>query len=174
MIQAVLQAIPIHHTSFFKIPKKIFDEMNKKMAKLWWGSQEHKIHWSSWATLCEGKFRGGYEFRDLNKFNFALLAKLGWQLAAHPDVLWARLMKGHCYLNGSFLLDRKKEGVTGFRGLEQCVHVQVLKSYVKGCANRLVMIAQRDFERIHGFLPIQTSGFDLKSCIILTSTGCQS
>lgn len=79
LIKAVLQAIPTHQMSCFEIPKKILEEINKLATKFWWGSKDEgqKIHWASWVTLCDGKFKGGYGFTDLNQFNLALSAKLG-------------------------------------------------------------------------------------------------
>lgn len=170
MIKAVLQAIPTHHMSRFKISKKILDEMNRKMSKILWGNEneDQKIHWSNWATLCEEKFRDVCEFKDLNKFNLALLAKLGWRLMTQIDVLWARLMKGLYDPNKKFLSTEKWSWQAGI------VCWPIVKSYVQGCANRWVMVAQRKFGRIHGSPPFPTLEFNLQGHRILTSAGCQS
>ena len=80
LIKSVLQAIPTHQMSCFKIPKKMLDAINSIASNFWWGhtNGKNKIHWLSWSKLCKGKFCGGYGLRDLHKFNLALLAKLGW------------------------------------------------------------------------------------------------
>ena len=48
-------------------------------------------------------FCGGYSFRDLHKFNLALLAKFGWRLMTNLDTLWAKVMKGLYFPNENFL-----------------------------------------------------------------------
>lgn len=53
--------------------------------------------------MCDGKYRGGYGFKELNRVNLALLAKLGWRLLAELDILWARVITGLYYPNGNCL-----------------------------------------------------------------------
>ncbi|GMI91218.1 hypothetical protein like AT4G29090 [Hibiscus trionum] len=42
-------------------------------------------------------------FRDLAKFNIAILAKQGWQLLTNPDSLLSKVLKGRYYPNENFL-----------------------------------------------------------------------
>ena len=45
--------------------------------KFWWSynSDSRKIHWVKWERLCESKEDGGVGFKEIDKFNEALLAK---------------------------------------------------------------------------------------------------
>ncbi|KAB2096496.1 hypothetical protein ES319_A01G111900v1, partial [Gossypium barbadense] len=47
----------------------------------WWradGSDNRKLHWASWDTLCVPKKGGGMGFHNLRCFNLALLGKQEW------------------------------------------------------------------------------------------------
>ena len=65
LIKAVACAIPIYTMQCFKIPKKICDEINAKMASFWWGQKddERKIHWVSWLGLTKSKEKGVWGLR---------------------------------------------------------------------------------------------------------------
>lgn len=76
-IKAVLQAIPTYTMSCFLLPLSICHEMEQLMANFWWrkGQGRCGIHWCPWSQLCELKDDGGLGYRNLAKFNLALLAK---------------------------------------------------------------------------------------------------
>ncbi|MBA0722514.1 hypothetical protein Golax_003187, partial [Gossypium laxum] len=72
--------------------------MEKIMNKFWWGkgSNRRVLHWSCWSDLCKSKERGGLNFRDMGKFNIALLAKqfLGSKTWGLPVVYLAKYICG--------------------------------------------------------------------------------
>lgn len=49
------------------------------------------------------KQEGGIGFRDLEKFNDALLAKKAWRLIQHPNTLFERLFKSKYYKDAPLL-----------------------------------------------------------------------
>lgn len=59
------------------------------------------MHWVAWKRLYIPKREGGLGFRDLEKFNLALLGKQAWRILQSPDSL---LLKLGWYYNAS--LDR--------------------------------------------------------------------
>lgn len=47
--------------------------------------------------LCIPKANGGLGFRDLEKFNLAMLAKQDWKIITQPHCLFARVMKENIF-----------------------------------------------------------------------------
>ncbi|XP_042944715.1 uncharacterized protein LOC122278601 [Carya illinoinensis] len=95
MIKSVLQAIPAYTMSVFKMPSMLLKEIESMIAKFWWNHRKEGrgIHWKSWNKLGATKGKGGLGFRDLNCFNKALLAKLGWRILQEPASLVAQVFK---------------------------------------------------------------------------------
>ena len=95
LIQSVLTSIPIYFFSFFRIPKVVVDRLVRLQRRFLWGggSDQHKIAWVGWDTVCLSNDKGGLGIKDINNFNIALLGKWRWQLMQHKGELWARVVK---------------------------------------------------------------------------------
>ncbi|KAH9679641.1 putative reverse transcriptase/RNA-dependent DNA polymerase [Citrus sinensis] len=95
LIKAVAQAVPAYAMSVFKLPASICEDIQKAIARFWWGSTSDRrgIHWAKWEKLCQAKMRGGMGFPDFTSFNQALIAKQGWRIIQHPESLMARIMQ---------------------------------------------------------------------------------
>ena len=77
IIKAVVQSIPTYLISVFKLLVGLRKDIEAMIQKFWWGQGEtkkkKKIHWVKWSALCLSKSVGEMGFRDIQKFNNALL-----------------------------------------------------------------------------------------------------
>ena len=105
LIKSVIQAIPTYTMSYFKLLKGLIKELEMLIQKFWWGysGDSRKVHWVKWKKLCEAKDRGGMGFKDIEKFNDALLAKQVWRMINNPDFLCHRVVKARFFPNFSIL-----------------------------------------------------------------------
>lgn len=115
MIKSVALAMPVYAMSCFKLPQSIISEIDSLLMNFWWEKTSNRrgIPWVAWKRLQYSKKEGGLGFRDLAKFNDALLAKQAWRIIQHPNSLFARLMKAR-YFNGESILDAKEKRLQSY------------------------------------------------------------
>lgn len=77
------------------LPKGCCDDLMRMFARFRWGSsvEKRKIHWLRWEKMCWLKELGGLNFRDLEGFNQALLAKQVWRCLTNPNLLISKILK---------------------------------------------------------------------------------
>ena len=98
LLKTVVQAIPTFSMSCFKLPVTLCNDIEQLIRKFWWGHRgnQRKIHWSKWSTLCLPKDLGCMGFKELQKFNDAMLAKQVWRLLENKNSLF------HCFFKEFF------------------------------------------------------------------------
>ncbi|KAA3486681.1 reverse transcriptase [Gossypium australe] len=94
---------------FFADDSLVFGEATERGGILWVDSGGKKsgyrngMYWCKWLDLSKPKDVGEMGFRDLCKFNIALLAKQGWCFLTKPDSLVARIFKAKYFPTITFL-----------------------------------------------------------------------
>ena len=106
MLKSVLSPIPSHAMTCFKLPGNLCKRIQSTLTRFWWDANDgkKKICWIAWTKLTKSKRDGGLGIHDVEAFNDALLAKLGWRIITKPDSLMARVLCGK-YCNSSRFLE---------------------------------------------------------------------
>ena len=106
----------------FKLPVKLCKDIEAIIHRFWWGQkeQERKIHWIKWKKLCQTKEIGGLGFRELQKFNIALLAKQFWRLMNCKDSLLFKVFSPKFFPTRNILeASEKTRGSFAWRSIMQ-------------------------------------------------------
>ena len=96
-----------------------------QIRKFWWGERgsQRKIHWKSWEVLCKPKEEGGMGFKDLVRFNEAMLAKQIWRLQTDRNSLMFKVFSTKYFPTGSVLEAKSKKGSYAWQSILKARHV---------------------------------------------------
>ncbi|KAL9840112.1 hypothetical protein AtNW77_Chr2g0224721 [Arabidopsis thaliana] len=104
MLKSVLDAMPTYTMSCFKLPGSLCKRIQSALTRFWWDSstEKKKMCWIAWSRMVNSKTDGGLGFKDIHKFNDALLTKLSWRIITKPTCLLAKVMLGKYCQSSSF------------------------------------------------------------------------
>ncbi|CAN6580631.1 unnamed protein product [Malus baccata var. baccata] len=95
LVKAVAMALPNYAMSCFKLPIGVCRDVERAIRNYWWRGNDQKkgVHWISWDRLVRHKKLGGLGFKDIQCFNLAFLAKIGWRIIQNPSSLLASVLR---------------------------------------------------------------------------------
>lgn len=105
LLKTAAQTIPNFWMQLLLIPGDICNGIQRQMNSFWWGNRgaNREINWMAWDKLCIHKTGGGLGFRELSKFNIAMLANQGWRLLNNENPFVTSIMKARYFLASDFL-----------------------------------------------------------------------
>ena len=105
MLKSVLSAMPCYAMSCFKLPMSLCKQIQSILTRFWWDAnpERKKMCWVAWTSMAMPKYAGELGFRDVETFNDALLAKIGWKILTEPQSLLSRILLGKYTKNSTFL-----------------------------------------------------------------------
>ena len=170
LLKVVVQAIPTFAMSCFKLPVTLCNDIEQLIRKFWWGHRgnQRNIHWSKWSMLCLPKALGGMGFKELQKFNDAMLAKQVWRLLENKNSMFHRFFKEIFFLMGIFFQQRK--AVDPLRGKASSLEERSSKRVPFG---ELEMARTSASTRIGGCQPPSTLTFNLPPSSMAMMHKCQ-
>ncbi|XP_065630904.1 uncharacterized mitochondrial protein AtMg00310-like [Quercus suber] len=103
----------------FKLPVGLCRDIKMLIRKFWWGQrgQRRKIHWKKWDLLCKPKKEGGLGFKELAKFNDAMLAKQVWRLINDKNSLFYHVFKSKYFPNGTIFYAKQSYGSYAWKSI---------------------------------------------------------
>lgn len=125
LLKVMVQVIPTFAMSCFRKLVGLCQDIEMLVRRFWWGQRgdRRKIHWKKWEVLCKPKDEGDLGFKDLCKFNEAMLEKQVWRLVHVRSSLFYKVFKAKYYPQGSIFEATSSLGSYAWRSILRSRHL---------------------------------------------------
>lgn len=120
LLKAILSAIPSYAMLCFKLPISLYKQIQTILTRFWWDDKPdaRKMSWIAWSKLTLPERAWGLGFREIEKFNDALLAKLAWRVLKFPTSLLSQILIGkYCHTDHFLTAAAPNYASHGWRGV---------------------------------------------------------
>lgn len=132
MLKSVLSSMPTYTMTCFKIPTSLCKRIQSALTRFWWdaNTEKKKMAWISWQKMTKSLKKGGLGFRDVQKFNDALLAKVSWRVLTNPSCLLSREVQYFKYCHSSHFLNTPTPNTASHGWRSICIGRDLLKPHL--------------------------------------------
>lgn len=172
LVNSVLSSLHVYWASVFILPSRIIKELEQKMRKFLWRSDNEGKYKSkaSWNSVCLPKLEGGLGIRRLTDVNKALMAYHIWSILSNRNSLWVQWVQMYKLKGRNFWEVQLRGNVSwGWRKIlkiRDTFRPFIWKLIGDGMDTNAWSDRWNDFSPLRGFITpriIARSGFDLDS-----------
>ncbi|XP_056688091.1 uncharacterized protein [Spinacia oleracea] len=141
LINSVLLSLHMYWAQVYVLPKQVLYEINKICRSFLWSGKAYNTKPSniSLAQSCCHKKEGGLGFRDVVKWNIALMGKYVWAVASKQDNVWIKWVNA-VYVKDGVWWDYQPNASASWYWRKVCETKEILKQYYS--QNEFSTIAQ--------------------------------
>ncbi|XP_056691685.1 uncharacterized protein [Spinacia oleracea] len=141
LINSVLLSLHMYWAQVYVLPKQVLYEINKICRSFLWSGKAYSTKPSniSWEQSCCHKKEGGLGFRDVVKWNIALMGKYVWAVASKQDNVWIKWVNA-VYVKDGVWWDYQPNASASWYWRKVCEIKEILKQYYS--QNEFSTIAQ--------------------------------
>ncbi|XP_074300724.1 uncharacterized protein LOC141632033 [Silene latifolia] len=131
LLDAVIFGIENYWCSSVLLPKQVLHQINHFSRNFFWGIKEgdRKMQFKSWHTICAPWHKGGFNIKNVQIWNIALLINWIWKFSNSSNSLWVKWHKKYVLKTDTiWSLPSKDQFSSSFKGILAARSIFLLKT----------------------------------------------